>query len=140
MSSPDPRRLQLLAAAASVVANVVAAAVMLYSSPQSWAQDYHTSKLTGAEWVDELLEGHPDRIWTELGVRLHVFLVLEHDLRTMCGVEDSRNGVTVKEQLAIFLYMSVTGLSIRHVGERFQRSNETISRHVFSITIYVLSD
>ncbi|KAF9235881.1 hypothetical protein BU15DRAFT_27613, partial [Melanogaster broomeanus] len=25
--------------------------------------------------------------------------------------------------------MSVTGLTIRHVGERFQRSNETISRY-----------
>jgi hypothetical protein len=31
---------------------------------------------------------------------------------------------------AIFLYMCVTGLSVHHVGERFQRSNKTISKYV----------
>jgi hypothetical protein len=36
--------------------------------------------------------------------------------------------VMLEEQLAIFLYTSVTGLSIRHVGERFQRANGTISK------------
>lgn len=127
MPVPDARRNQLLAAA-STVASMVATVVLLYSSPQYWSQEYHTSKLTGAAWVDELLDGHPDR--TELGVRLHVFLMLEQELRITCGVEDSCRGITVKEQLAIFLYMCVTGLSVRHVGERFQRSNETISRYV----------
>ena len=37
---------------------------------------------------------------------------------------------TVEEQLAIFLYTSVTGLSLRHVSERFQRANETTSWYV----------
>ena len=44
--------------------------------------------------------------------------------------------VTLEEQLTIFLYMSVTGLTIQHVGEHFQRSNKTIShyfRHILSI-------
>jgi hypothetical protein len=36
--------------------------------------------------------------------------------------------MTLEEQLAIFLYMAVTGLTIRHVGGRFQQSNETISK------------
>jgi hypothetical protein len=44
------------------------------------------------------------------------------------GYGDSRNGVTLEEQLAIFLYMCVTGLNARHTGERFQQSNETIAR------------
>jgi hypothetical protein len=35
--------------------------------------------------------------------------------------------VSLEEQLLIFLYMYATGLTIRHVGEQFQRSNETIS-------------
>ncbi|TFK22184.1 hypothetical protein FA15DRAFT_556361, partial [Coprinopsis marcescibilis] len=35
--------------------------------------------------------------------------------------------VTLNEQAAIFLYMCRTGLSVQHVGERFQRSNETIT-------------
>ena len=38
--------------------------------------------------------------------------------------------VSLEEQLAIFLYTSVTGLTTRHVGERFQRSNATISKWV----------
>ncbi|KIN96927.1 hypothetical protein M404DRAFT_112517, partial [Pisolithus tinctorius Marx 270] len=41
---------------------------------------------------------------------------------------DSKN-VTLEEQLAIFLYAMVTGLLARHIGERFQRSMDTISRY-----------
>jgi hypothetical protein len=36
----------------------------------------------------------------------------------------------LEEQLAIFLYACVTGLSVRHLGEHFQRSNDTISKYV----------
>ncbi|KIK14079.1 hypothetical protein PISMIDRAFT_117675 [Pisolithus microcarpus 441] len=35
----------------------------------------------------------------------------------------------LQEQLGIFLYIVVTGLIIRHVGERFQQSNGTISKY-----------
>jgi hypothetical protein len=126
---PDQRQKQLIVAATAYIVNVVTLAAMLYASPLYWKQDYHTSKLTGAAWVEELINGHPDRIWTELGVRLHVFLILVHELRTICGLKDERH-VGANEQVAMFLYMCVTGLSVRHVGERFQRSNETISKSV----------
>jgi hypothetical protein len=89
-------------------------------------EPYHTSILTGEGWVTELLNGHPERIRCELGVRRHVFLELIQELQQL-GYTRSRF-VSLEEQLAIFLYTSVTGLTIRHVGERFQRSNETISR------------
>ena len=59
-------------------------------------------------------------------MNLHVFLLLVEELRSLCHLEDSKF-VTLQEQVAIFLYMCVTGLSIRHVGEWFQHSNETIS-------------
>ena len=61
-------------------------------------------------------------------MRLHVFLAFTHELQTVSGLEDSRQGVTVEEQAAIFLYTVVTGLSLCHIGERFQQSNETVSR------------
>lgn len=85
-----------------------------------------TSALSGEAWILELLCGHPNRIRTELGVSHEVFAKLVQELRDV-GYQNSRN-VSLEEQLGIFLYMCVTGLTIRHVGERFQRSNETISR------------
>jgi hypothetical protein len=112
---------------AAAVIHLVQTAIALYTTSEYWSQPYHTSKLTGEEWVWELIRGHPDRIYTELSVQLYVFVALVVELRGM-GYGDSRNGVTLEEQLAIFLYMCTTGLSVRHTGERFQRSNETIAR------------
>ena len=89
-------------------------------------QPYHTSILSGEGWVQELLNGHPKRIQCELGVTKHVFNQLIRELQSM-GHTRSRY-VSLEEQLAIFLYTSVTGLTVRHVGERFQRSNATISK------------
>ena len=89
-------------------------------------EPYHTSILSGYAWVQELLHGHPERIRTELGVHKEVFHALIGTLRFM-GHGDSKY-VTHEEQLAIFLHTSVTGLSICHVGERFQQANGTISK------------
>jgi hypothetical protein len=89
-------------------------------------QKYHTSILSGYAWVLELITGHPNRIRCELGVSTEDFLALIAELCHL-GHQDSRR-VTLTEQVVIFLYMSVTGLTVRHVGERFQRSNDTISR------------
>lgn len=77
--------------------------------------------------MKELINGHHDRMWTGLGVCVHVFLALVHELWVVSGLGDSRH-IGLDEQVAIFLYMCVTGLSIRHVAERFQRSNDTISK------------
>jgi hypothetical protein len=89
-------------------------------------EPYHTSILTGQGWVDELLEGHSEHIHTELGMHKHVFLALVSKLRDL-GHTNSKY-VSLEEQVAIFLYACVTGLTVRHLGERFQRSNETISK------------
>ena len=91
-------------------------------------QPYHTSALSGEAWLVELILGHPGRIRCELGMDVHTFKSVTLDLRRY-GHEASKH-VSLEEQLAIFLYICVTGLPIRHVGERFQRSNDTISRYV----------
>jgi len=126
----EARQWQIILAAAYLV-NVIGIAATLYASPLYWKQEYHNSKLRGEAWVEELIHGHPDRIRTELGMRLHVFLAFVEELWILCGLGDGQH-VSLKEQAAIFLYMSVTGLSIQHVGERFQRSNETISKYFYS--------
>ena len=106
-----------------ILISVVAILSSVYTNQP---EPYHTSILTGQGWVLELLTGHPERIRCELGLHHHVFLNLISELREM-GHADSRF-VSLEEQLAIFLYCCVTGLTIRHVGERFPRSNETISK------------
>jgi hypothetical protein len=119
------RRQRIIRYAALIVSVIVSATANILQSLYD-REPYHTSALSGEAWLLELLCGHPNRIRTELGVSLEVFGNLVQELRDI-GHRNSRN-VSLEEQLAIFLYMSVTGLTIRHVGERFQRSNETISR------------
>ena len=46
--------------------------------------------------------------------------------------------VTLDEQLAIFLCVSVTGLSIHHVGEWFQHANGIISKWVFQLLVMTI--
>ena len=104
------------------------AAALAYGLPLYDKTPYHTSALTGADWVCELLNGHPERIRNELGVHKHVFLELIAALKQY-GATSSKH-VYIEEQLAIFLYTCVTGLSLRHVSERFQRANETTSKFV----------
>jgi len=71
---------------------------------------YHTSSLMGEMWVLELINGHPELICNELRVHKHAFLSLCDDL-WQYGHQNSKH-VTLEEQLAIFLYTCVTGLSI----------------------------
>ena len=88
---------------------------------------HHTSVLTGRAWVLELRSGHPDCIKINIGVSLEVFQALIHVLNEN-HFDDSKNGVTVEEQLAIFLYTCVTGMSSHLVAEWFQHSTDTITK------------
>jgi hypothetical protein len=63
---------------------------------------------------------HPNHIKTELRMCLHVFKNLYSVLQT-CGLKLSKH-ILCEEQLAIFLYSSVTGLSIQHLGKQFQHT------------------
>ena len=91
-------------------------------------QPYHTSALSGKAWLIKLILGHPDRIHCELGMDIHTFKAVTLELRR--HNHESSKYVSLEEQLAIFLYICVTGLPIRHIGEHFQRSNNTISRYI----------
>lgn len=106
------------------IASAVATIALVAGVPDK--VPYHTSSLSGAAWIRELVDGHDDRIHNELGTRREVFLALVQSLRSL-GYQDSRE-VALEEQLGIFLYTCRTGLSARHVGERFQRANGTITK------------
>lgn len=111
--------------------NTVCSSVIIWAEAYMIKQPIHTSAPSGLAWVDELIDGHPDRIKTALGVSLPIFKGLLSTLRKL-GYKNSKH-VKLREQLAIFLHTCVTGLSIRHVAERFLRSNGTISVCVCSV-------
>lgn len=110
---------------------LVATSIVLKSAVKEL---YHTSALTGERWVLELMSGHSECIHCELGVHLHVFTELLAQLR-LIKYTDSKY-VSLKEQVAIFLYTCVMGQTTQHVGEWFQRSNGTILQWVHVSNIH----
>ena len=66
-------------------------------------QKYHTSILSRHAWILELITGHPDCIWCELGLIKEFFLMLIAELCDL-GHQNSHK-VMLEEQMAIFLYM-----------------------------------
>ena len=127
-SSDDDDQHRLLMLQCISLITCAAGAALTYGLPLYDKTPYHTSALTGADWVHELLNGHPKRIRNELGVHKHFFDGLIVALQ-QAGIHSSKH-VFLEEQLAIFLYTCVTGLSLRHVSKRFQRANETTSRYI----------
>lgn len=89
----------------------------------------HTAKLTGQEWIDELIEGHNGHFHDAMSMHQHIFQRLVKMLEEQGGLTDTKH-VTKKEQVGIFLYAAVTGLSNRKVQEQFQRSSDTVSKCV----------
>ena len=104
-----------------------AEAIVEHATPLYDETLYHTSALSGEAWVLELLNGHPKHICCKLAVHKPILHALIKELSTM-GLRPSWN-ITSKEKLSIFLYKCVTGLSVEHVGERFQHSNHTTSEY-----------
>ena len=100
--------------------------MLFRSNPLYNKLPYHTSAFSGADWVWKLINGHPECICNKLGVHKHVFHALVEDLQ-LVGYKHSKH-VYLEEQLAIFLYTCVTGLSLLHVCEHFQCSGDTVSR------------
>ena len=90
-------------------------------------EPYHTSQLSGRRWVEELKDGHPNRMTDNIGVRPAVFSKLKQELVLKGGLLPSR-WIDTSEMLAIFLYQVVTNSAIQKTAERFQRSNKTISK------------
>ena len=114
---------------------VIATLCMVMMIPAN-PEPYHTLILSGQMSVDELLEGHPDHIYCKLSVQKEIFLELVCTLHNF-GITGSKH-ISLKEQLSIFLYMSMTGLTICHTGKCFQCSNDTISKS-FQKMLFIFS-
>jgi hypothetical protein len=104
------RQLRAIVLAVGMFVQALVSGAIVFATQRLNKIPYHTSILTGEGWVLELLNGHPRRIQTELGLRRYIFRRLVSALQD-AGLHRSRY-VSLEEKLAIFLYASVTGLSI----------------------------
>ncbi|KAK3183261.1 hypothetical protein Dsin_030547 [Dipteronia sinensis] len=87
----------------------------------------YTCGLTGYAFVQELLNGHPDRMHNMFRMDAPVFLNLCQTLEQSQLLEDDRH-VTVIEAVGMCLYILSHGAVMRVVAERFQRSKDTVYR------------
>ncbi|KAL6847160.1 hypothetical protein ACP4OV_023013 [Aristida adscensionis] len=83
----------------------------LYVASTKTKTPCHTSKLTGAEYISELLKGHPIRCYNNLRMEPHIFQALS-------------------DYLTMFMYMLARNACFRALCDRFQHSGETIHRHI----------
>ena len=117
-------RVIFVATVATIIITAAVASVSQYALHFE-KHPMHTSSLSGEQWVQELLHGHEDRIYNELGMRKAVFRQLLAVLRMDAGVQGTRY-VSAEEQLATFLHYVHRALPNRALQERFQRSVLTI--------------
>ncbi len=96
----------------------------------------HHSSASEEDWVHDLLTGDPQHIQTQLGVSRGTFAVLIKAIQTL-GLQSSKH-TPIEEQLSIFLYTMVTGLSCAHVAERFEWSPATILKCVLIMSFNCL--
>ncbi|PPQ83046.1 hypothetical protein CVT26_012197 [Gymnopilus dilepis] len=102
---------------ACVIATLAAASAVVEAYRRRYdPEPYHTSILSGEEWVQDLQDGHKDRIKDNLGVQKHVFRQLKTELCTKGGLRRRRR-VSNDEQIAVFLYQLTTNLSVRKTAE-----------------------
>jgi len=121
------QRQMLITQAAGIFVNTAIAGALTIIELLYNKMPYHTSVLTGADWVRELLAGHDRRIQSELGVHKEIFQELLVSLTHSGGIGPSKH-VALEEKLTIFLYICVTGITFGHAGEHFQCATDTISK------------
>ncbi|XP_022038521.1 uncharacterized protein LOC110941203 [Helianthus annuus] len=101
--------------------------VAAYYYKHMYKEPCMTSPQTGLAWMMEVLNGNPIRCVNAFRMHPNVFTKLCRELESNYGLQSS-DRMSTCEKVGIFLYTLALGLSNRDVGERFQRSGETISR------------
>lgn len=92
----------------------------------------HTSSLSGAQKVKEILEGHESWCKSENGMEPKIFRATSEFLRREGLLCDTR-GVNVEEKLGMFMYMISHNASNQMLQKAFQHSGETIHRKISEV-------
>ena len=109
MPVPQKVQIQLIHLAALLVPIVVPTILQIIHFLYI-KESYHILILSSEDWIQELLYSHPSCIQCELDVSRKVFQQLITKLYSM-EYTNSRY-ITLKKQLAIFIYTCITDLTI----------------------------
>jgi hypothetical protein len=85
----------------------------------------------GCDYVEELLQSSPKRIYDVLRMQKETFYELCRWLGENTELRSTWR-ISIEEQVAMFLWTINYSASSRQVKERFQHSPETVSRYVSS--------
>ncbi|XP_056698511.1 protein ALP1-like [Spinacia oleracea] len=94
------------------------------------------SKLTGHQYVLELLNGHPMTCFELLRMTPQIFISLCEELKKREKLKDSKF-IPVLEQVAMFLLIIAHNSRQRLVADRFQHSLDTVHHH-FRRVLYAI--
>ncbi|NP_001307819.1 uncharacterized protein [Zea mays] len=109
---------------------VILPAIIPYLSEEK--RPIHTSSLTGAKKVKEILEGHESWCKSEFRMEKEIFKATSNFLRRENLLRDTR-GVSVEKQLGMFMYMISHNASNQMLQKAFQHSGETIHRKISEV-------
>ena len=101
----------------------------LYASLYEEKHPVHTSSLSGASKVKEILEGHESWSRVEFRMEPEIFKSIVDYLRRE-NLLKGTSRVAVEEQLAMFMYMISHNASNQDLQKYFQHSAETIHRKI----------
>ena len=110
---------------------LIAQAVGVSSLTGTEKTPYHTSTLSGANYIQEILGSHSPnkrRIYDALRMPETTFLRLVQWVKEK-GILHATKKISTEEQLAMFLKIVGEGASNRTTADRFQHSGDTVSRH-----------
>ena len=84
--------------------------------------------LTGELWVEDIINGHPKRCQEQFRMPAAIFLSLERWICIYTDIHNSREhkGVSVKQNLAIFLWITGHGASNRNAENKLEDTHENI--------------
>ncbi|XP_075107205.1 uncharacterized protein LOC142180164 [Nicotiana tabacum] len=106
--------------------------ILIYYEKYICKEPCRISKRTGNIFIQEILHGNETRCYENFRLRKSVFLDLSKDLTDKYGLKPTR-GMSVYEELGMFLMICAHGAGNRLVQEIFQHSGETIHRHFHSV-------
>ena len=106
--------------------------ILIYYEKYICKEPCRTSRRIGNIFTQEILHGNETQCYENFRLRKSVFLDLSKDLTDKYGLKPTR-GMSVYEELGMFLMICAHGTGNRMVQEIFQHSGETIHRHFHSV-------